>query len=163
MVFLGCQAVLAAALVAVSAAGGLIWKIPDNQHLDRTPAAYWGPATITLEPEPQTGPVVVAVEYNVADDSEADFLAAMENMRLSRLRSGASRWELYRVGESPEVFVEQFQVPTWQEHLRQHDGRLTAEDQAIEDAAFAHVLGAPRSRHYLPPRTMRTSLAPRQL
>jgi hypothetical protein len=182
MVFLGCQAVaspiwglitqhaglrtavlLAAALVAGSAAGGLIWKIPDNQHLDRTPAAYWGPATITLEPEPQTGPVVVAVEYNVADDSEADFLAAMENMRLSRLRSGASRWELYRVGESPEVFVEQFQVPTWQEHLRQHDGRLTAEDQAIEDAAFAHVLGAPRSRHYLPPRTMRTSLAPRQL
>ena len=97
MVFLGCQAVaspiwglitqhaglrtavlLAAALVAVSAAGGLIWKIPDNQHLDRTPAAYWGPATITLEPEPQTGPVVVAVEYDVADDSEADFLAAME-------------------------------------------------------------------------------------
>ena len=62
---------------------------------------------------------------------------------LSRLRSGASRWELYRVGESPEVFVEQFQVPTWREHLRQHEGRLTAEDQAIENAAFGHVLGSP--------------------
>jgi MFS family permease len=181
MVFLGSQAaaspiwglitqhaglrtavLLAAALVTVSAAGGFIARIPDNQHLDRTPAAYWGPATITLEPEPQTGPVVVSIEYDVADDSEADFLAAMENLRLSRLRSGASRWELYRVGESPEVFVEQFQVPTWQEHLRQHEGRLTAEDQAIENAAFAHVLGAPRSRHYLPPRTVRASLAPRR-
>ena len=181
MVFLGSQAaaspiwglitqhaglrtavLLAATLVTVSAAGGFLSKIPDHQDLDRTPAAYWGPATITLEPEPQTGPVVVSIEYDVADDSEADFLAAMENLRLSRLRSGASRWELYRVGESPEVFVEQFQVPTWQEHLRQHEGRLTAEDQAIENAAFAHVLGAPRARHYLPPRTVRASLAPRR-
>lgn len=181
MVFLGCQAaaspvwglitqyaglrtavLLAAALVTVSAAGGFSWRIPDNQDLDRTPAAYWGPATITLEPEPQTGPVVVSVEYDVADDAEADFLAAMDNLRLSRLRSGASRWDLYRVGESPEVFVEQFQVPTWQEHLRQHEGRLTAEDHAIENAAFAHVLGVPRSRHYLPPGTVRASLAPRR-
>ena len=68
----------------------------------------------------------------------------MESMRRSRLRSGASRWDLYRVGESPDLFLEQFQVPTWREHQRQHDGRLTAEDQAIEDAAFAHVVGTPR-------------------
>ena len=180
MVFLGCQAVaspiwglitqhaglrtavlLAAALVTLSAAGSFISRIPDNQHLDRTPAAYWGPATIALEPEPLTGPLMVSVEYDVAEDSEAAFLAAMENLRLSRLRSGASQWELYRVGRAPEVFVEQFQVPTWQEHLRQHEGRLTGEDQAIESAAFAHVLGAPRSRHYLPPRTARASFAPR--
>lgn len=60
----------------------------------------------------------------------------MESMRRSRLRSGASRWDLYRVGETPGLFCEQFQVPTWAEHQRQHDGRLTAEDQAIEDAAF---------------------------
>ena len=179
MVFLGSQAVaspiwglitqhaglrtaviIAGALVVASALGGLVSPIPDNQHLDRTPAAYWGPATITLEPEPRTGPVVVSVEYDVADDQEADFLTAMEDLRASRLRSGASRWELFRVGESPEVFVEQFQVPTWSEHLRQHEGRLTAEDQAIEDAAFAHVLGIPRSRHYLPSDTGRTSLSP---
>ena len=77
--------------------------------------------------------------------------------------SGLPSIPLGAVGESPEVFVEQFQVPTWQEHLRQHEGRLTAEDQAIENAAFAHVLGAPRGRHHLPPHTMRASLAPRQL
>ena len=180
MVFLGCQALaspvwgllaqnaglrtavlVAAALVFAGAGGGLVWQVPDNQNIDRTPAAYWGPATITLEPEPRTGPVVVVVEYDVADEQEAAFLAAMENMRLSRLRSGASRWDLYRVGESPEIFVEEFQVPTWQEHLRQHEGRLTVEDQAIENEAFSHVLGAPRHRHYLPARTERTSLTAR--
>jgi hypothetical protein len=75
----------------------------------------------------------------------------MEAMRRSRLRSGASRWDLYRVGEQPDLFTEQFQVPTWREHQLQHDGRLTAEDQAIEDAAFAHIIGTPRTRHLIPP------------
>jgi MFS family permease len=179
MVFLGSQAVAApiwglvtqhlglrvaiaaaASLVAVSAAAGLVLKVPDNEHLDRTPVAYWGPATVALEPEPDAGPIVVSIEYEVSADQEADFLSAMESMRRSRLRSGASRWGLYRVGESPDLFLEQFQVPTWREHQRQHDGRLTAEDQAIEDAAFAHIVGTPRAKHLLPPETPRTSLSP---
>jgi Transmembrane secretion effector len=122
--------------------------------------AYWGPATVALEPEPDAGPIVVSIEYEVSADQEADFLSAMESMRRSRLRSGASRWDLYRVGESPDLFLEQFQVPNWREHQRQHDGRLTAEDQAIEDAAFAHIVGAPRAQHLLPPGTPRNSLSP---
>jgi hypothetical protein len=96
----------------------------------------------------------------VPADHEGDFLAAMQLMRRSRLRSGASGWDLYRVAESPDLFVEQFQVRTWQEHQRQHDGRLTAEDQAIEDAAFTHVVGSPRAQHLLPPSTPRASLSP---
>lgn len=154
-------ALLAAALlVGVGAAAGLVLHVPENQHLDRTPVAYWGAAAVALEPEPDAGPIVVSLEYEVSADHEAEFLAAMESMRRSRLRSGASRWGLYRVGESPDLFLEQFQVQTWREHQRQHDGRLTAEDQAIEDAAFAHAVGPPRTQHLLPPTTLRTSLSP---
>ena len=170
MVFLGAQAVFApiwglvtqhlglgvavlttAALVGLGAIGGLVLPVPDSQHLDRAALSYWIPAPVALEPEPSAGPIVVSIEYEVAPDREADFLAAMEPMRRSRLRSGASRWELYRVGEHPDLFVEQFHVPSWREHQLQHDGRLTAEDRAIEDAAFAHVIGTPRTRHLLPP------------
>jgi MFS family permease len=151
----------AASLVAVSALGGLVLKVPENQDLDRSPLAYWGAATVALEPEPDAGPIIVSIEYEVSPEQETDFLLAMESMRRSRLRSGASRWGLYRVGESPDVFLEQFQVPTWQEHQRQHDGRLTAEDEAIEDAAFAHVVGTPRARHLLPAATPRNSFSPR--
>jgi MFS family permease len=178
MVFLGSQAVAspiwglvtqhlglrvailaAASLVGVSALGGLVLKVPESQHLDRSPLAYWDAAPLALEPDPDAGPIVVSIEYEVSVDQEADFLLAMESMRRSRLRSGASRWDLYRVGESPDLFCEQFQVPTWREHQRQHDGRLTAEDQAIEDAAFARIVGTPRAQHLLPPGTPRSVLS----
>ena len=179
MVFLGSQAVAApiwglvtqhlglrvavlaaAVLVGITALLGLLLKVPESQHLDRAPMAYWGPAPVALEPDPDAGPIMVSIEYEVAAEQEADFLLAMDAMRRSRRRSGASRWELHRVGENPDVFVEQFQVPTWREHQRQHDGRLTADDQAIEDAAFAHIVGTPRARHLLPPGTPRNALSP---
>jgi MFS family permease len=127
MVFLGSQAIAspiwglitrhlglrvailaAAALVGISAVAGLALRVPENEHLDRTPLAYWGPATVALEPEPDAGPIMVSIEYEVPADQETDFLLAMEKMRRSRLRSGASRWDLYRVGESPDLFLEQF-------------------------------------------------------
>lgn len=179
MVFLGSQAVAspiwglvtqrwglpvaivaAAAMVGLSAVGGLVLKVPENQHLDRSPVAYWGAAAVALEPEPDAGPIVVSIEFEVTPDQEPDFLSAMEAMRRSRLRSGASRWNLYRVGESPSLFLEQFQVATWSEHQRQHDGRLTAEDQAVEDAAFAHIVGTPRTQHLLPSGTPRGPQSP---
>ena len=177
MVFLGSQAVAApiwglitqtlglqvailtaAVLVGLSAVAGIVLTVPESQDLDRAPLAYWGAAAVALEPEPDAGPIVVSIEYEVAADREADFLSAMEAMRRSRLRSGASRWDLYRVGESPDLFCEQFQVPSWREHQSQHDGRLTADDQAIEDAAFAHIVGTPRAQHLLPSATPRNSV-----
>jgi len=50
-------------------------------------------------------------------------------------------------------------VPTWQEHLRQHDGRLTGEDKAIEETAFACIVGSPRTHHLFPSETQRNSLS----
>ena len=44
-------------------------------------------------------------------------------------------------------------MPSRQEHQRQHEDRLTAEDKAIEDAAFAYVVGSPKTHHLLPATT----------
>ncbi|MGZ4615891.1 MAG: MFS transporter, partial [Actinomycetes bacterium] len=60
----------AAALVAVSAVGGLVLKVPENQHLDRTPLAYWGVVPVALEPDPGAGPIVVSIEYEVSPEYE---------------------------------------------------------------------------------------------
>lgn len=157
--FAGLQVAIVAAsvLVGCSAFAGRLLRVEEVQQMDRSALSYWRAPAVAVEPDPTAGPVVISVEYEVADDEEAAFLNAMQDLRHSRLRSGASRWEIYRVGESPNVFLEQFEVPTWQEHKRQHEGRLTAQDKAIEDAAFAHAIGTPRTQHLLPPSASRTA------
>jgi quinol monooxygenase YgiN len=94
---------------------------------------------------------MVTVEYFVAPDREPEFLEAMNHLRQSRRRTGATRWELYRDGDRPERFVELFTVPSWEEHLRQHAGRLTATDQEVEERALALSDPPPRGEHLFPP------------
>ena len=75
----------------------------------------------------------------------------MRKLRRSRLRSGGTRWELYRDGERPDQFVEIFSVPSWEEHLRQHAGRLTELDRVVEEAALAFSEPPAYADHLLPP------------
>jgi MFS family permease len=168
MVFLGTQAIgaviwgqvtaqlglryallICAGLLALSTLMAAVLRVPDSHQLDRSPLAYWETPRFAIEPHPAS-PVTVSVRYQVNPDKQAAFIAAMEPMRRSRLRSGAIRWHLYRVGEDPNLFFEQFDVASWHEHQRQHDERLTTEDQAIEQAAFANLVEPPTGMHLLP-------------
>ena len=142
---------LAAAGVGLGALAGLRWPVAAVEDVDPTPVAYWGAAPVVTSPAPDDGPVVVEVDYRVRVEDEAAFLEAMSAMRQSRLRSGATSWGLHRVGERPDHFVELFTVPSWAEHQRQHEGRLTAEDQRIEDAALRWSDPPATARHLLPP------------
>lgn len=75
----------------------------------------------------------------------------MNHRRRSRRRTGATRWELYRDGGQPDRFVEMFTVASWEEHLRQHEGRLTGSDQEVEEAALAFSDPPARGKHLFPP------------
>ena len=144
--------VLAAAVVVLAGAvAGLFRRVPETGHLDPQPAVYWTDARLAFDPEPDTGPVLVVVHFTVTSERQADFLIAMDHLRRSRRRTGATRWELYRDAEHPDRFPETFRVPSWEEHLRQHEGRLTATDQAIEEAALAFSDPPATADHLLPP------------
>jgi hypothetical protein len=54
------------------------------------------------------------------------------------------------VGERADTFMEIFAVPSRAEHQSQHDIRLTAQDQAIEELAFSFVSKPPAASHALP-------------
>jgi hypothetical protein len=142
---------LAAAVMLGGVVAGLFSRVPETGHLDREPAIYWPDARLAFDPEPHAGPVMVTVEYFVSPDREPEFLEAMNHLRQSRRRTGATRWELYRDGDRPERFVELFTVPSWEEHLRQHAGRLTAMDQEVEERALALSDPPPRGEHLFPP------------
>jgi quinol monooxygenase YgiN len=126
-------------------------SVPSTGHLNREPAVFWPEPRLAVDPEPDAGPVLVAVHYTIAPSKESDFLTAMDALRSTRRQTGASSWELYRDGEHQDRFVEIFRVPSWEEHLRQHTGRLTGTDQQIEEAALAFSDPPARADHLLPP------------
>src|ERR1700704_1257840 len=144
---------LAAVVLLAGVIAGMVWRVPETGHLDPQPAnIYWTDPRLAFDPEPETGPVLVRVEFTVAPERQAAFLEAMAQLRESRLRTGATRWELYRDAERPNRFVEMFSVPSWEEHMRQHHGgRLTGTDRDVEEAALAFSDPPPRAEHLLPP------------
>lgn len=145
-------AVWIAALVgAVAVAVGRFWRLPEGIGVDHSPVAEWRDTHVVILPPPETGPVVLSVEYRVPTDRQAGFLDAMASQRRARLRSGAYRWELHQVGEEPEHFVELVTADTWDGLRRQRERSLTVADRAIEAAVMQYVVGPPRTRHLLPP------------
>jgi hypothetical protein len=73
----------------------------------------------------------------------------MGRLRRSRLRTGATDWGLYKDGQNPRLFIELFTVPSWEEHLRQHEERQTGTDLEYHDAAAALSDPRPETDHYL--------------
>jgi quinol monooxygenase YgiN len=105
--------------------------------MDRRTVQYWQEPNLAIDADPGDGPVVVQTSYSVAPEKEEEFLRAMARVRLSRMRTGATQWGLFRDGETPHRFVELYVVSSWEEHLRQHADRLTATDQQYEEEAHA--------------------------
>jgi MFS family permease len=148
----GLPATFVAAAVLMLAGTATVPWLPVHEHddADRSPAVYWAEPHIMLEPSADEGPVLVSAVYRVRDESAADFVEAMDAVRLTRLRTGATRWGLFRDGEDPVRYVEVYQVPTWEDHLRQHEGRLTGSDEEVERRAVALAEGPAEVTHLLP-------------
>lgn len=144
--------VLAGAVGVVTALACSRMPVPDGHSMQRTPVVFWDAPQLQVEPASPSGPVLVVNRYRVDSQNQAGFVEAMGGLRGSRLRSGASKWSLYQVGEKSGWFVEQFLVSSWEEHERQHDGRLTVEDRDIEEKALALTTERGSPEHLLPAR-----------
>lgn len=152
----GALLVAAVVLVVGSLIGWLFAVVPDN-IMDRSPSLHWPTPTMMLDPSTTDGPVLVTIEYRVPPDRADAFVAAMDPVGHSRLRTGALHWNLYQDGARPEVYLETFLVSSWEEHLRQHGGRLIASDKESEDRArsLADPHHPYQVSHFLTARTRR--------
>lgn len=142
--------VAAGIVMLLGAVSVRLWPLPDLRKVGREPAVYWPELQLTEEPDRRVGPVLVTVAYMVPPDRQREFLEAMKLVKGSRQRTGAMRWGLFREGEAEHRFVEVYQLASWDEHLRQHGGRLTTEDQVAEEKATALIEGEPDVKHLLP-------------
>ena len=126
------------------------WPLLDVAGVNRDPVTYWPEPHLSVDPHLDGGPVLITARYRVTAANRSAFVAAMQAVRRSRQRTGAVRWGLFRDGADPAVFVEAYLVPTWDEHLRQHTGRLTGSDQEHERRALALAEGPAEVAHLLP-------------
>jgi MFS family permease len=111
-----------------------IWfPLTINEGRDLSPA-YPAPPTERFGEKPQgTGPVRVATRYRVPTHRSSGFQDVMKDLRMVRLRNGASRWELEPGEESDghTLLTERITFSSWQEYTRSFS-RATKGDMLLE-------------------------------
>jgi MFS family permease len=157
------RAGLTAALIIAAVALGLGPLAGRRLRFQQIPPATLLPAGDWPDPQivpadgdgsaPAEGPVMVSVEYRPRAGRREDLIAALEDTRFSRRRTGATAWRVWRDAADPDRIVEQFVVASWEEHLRQHE-RVTRRDaeryariRAMTDPDHPEVV-----THWLTPR-----------
>ena len=103
-------------------------------------------AEVLADPEVQlsltgrSGPLVVEIEYRVAQDNARAFHNVMQEVQLSRQRNGAYGWSIARDIADPELWTERYHCPTWFDYLRQRS-RSTQSERALHQRAMDFHLG----------------------
>ena len=127
----------------------LFAKLPDSTA-DLSPWNHWRMPVVVKEAatDLHRGPVLVAVEYAVIPEREAEFVEAIHQYARIRRRDGAYRWGIYRDTEVANRYLEIFLVNSWAEHLRQHE-RQTQADREVEQRLSSYVAHDPEVRHLI--------------
>jgi predicted MFS family arabinose efflux permease len=103
-------------------------------------------AAVLADPEVQlqltgrSGPLVVEIEYRVAQENARAFHHVMQDVQLSRQRTGAYGWSVARDIADPELWTERYHCPTWLDYLRQRN-RATQSERALHQEAIAFHIG----------------------
>ncbi|TNC44871.1 MFS transporter [Rubellimicrobium rubrum] len=122
--FMAAGVLLACALI------GLVLPLVDVKGRDLGPLRTWREPETVVPVDGRTGPVVIAVEWRIAEADEPEFLHVMTERRRIRRRDGAHNWMLMRDLADPQLWVERYDAATWHDYVRLNN-RLTREDAAI--------------------------------
>jgi MFS family permease len=97
--------------------------------------------TVVIELDPDEGPVMVSIDYEIDPAETDDFVRAIHELRAIRLRDGAVRWGLFHDSADESHYVETFLVESWAEYLRQRE-RMTMTDRDVRDRVYKYQRGA---------------------
>ncbi|WP_342358849.1 MFS transporter [Terrarubrum flagellatum] len=123
---------VAAMVMLIGAAIGFRLPLPAKTSDNLDPLNRWKAPHVALDLRGRSGPVVILIEYKIRQEDTAEFLDAMAERRRTRRRDGARQWELMRDTEKPEVWIESYHVPTWNDYVR-HNQRRTQADAGVDD------------------------------
>ena len=130
---------VSAALMFVSPLLGLFLRMPRVGARNEDAEVLADPE-VQLSLTGRSGPLVVEIEYRVAQDNARAFHNVMQDVQLSRQRNGAYGWSIARDIADPELWTERYHCPTWFDYLRQRN-RTTQSERALHQRAIAFHLG----------------------
>jgi MFS family permease len=119
------------------------WSVEGGGDEDLSPQPPRAVTGVTLDIQPDEGPVMVVIEYVIDPASAPDFARVMRSTRRARLRQGALSWGLFRDAGVPGRYVEYFVDETWVEHLRRHERFTAADDELRAQRLAFHRLPEP--------------------
>jgi MFS family permease len=136
--------------LVVGLVSGVRFSLKSGEDLDLTPSAHWPEPRVQTQPQSQTGPVLVTIEYQIDPGNAQVFMQAARALGEIKRRDGAFYWNLFRDTADPGRFVETFIVDSWDEHARQH-GRITRADREVEDRVQSYHMGSwpPKISHLI--------------
>ena len=110
------------------------FPLPTGEMDEMQPSKHWAAPQLDEALPAERGPVMITVEYRIAQEHAAKFSHAMQAVSHMRKRNGAFSWGLMQDAQDPRLWQEYFFEESWVEHLRHHD-RVTRADQKLEVAA----------------------------
>lgn len=129
---------MAAVLLAFGALAGLSVPLPDFTDLNLSPLNTFNEPALRLDLKQRSGPIMIMVDYSIAQEDVTEFLAAMSARRRIRIRDGAQQWTLLRDLENPDVWTETYHVPTWVEYVRHNERRTQADTESFQRLLKLH-------------------------
>ncbi len=117
---------------------GLRFAMPAFASLNLDPLNRFIEPALNLDITPRSGPIVVQIDYEIADADVPEFLALMGERRRIRIRDGARNWALMRDLEKPGRWTETYHTPTWVEYIRHNQRRTQADADNIERLRALH-------------------------
>lgn len=150
----GMAEVTGTAVALTIASGALLVTLPlarrfslsASTSLDRSPgglAAALNRAApqIAIELNPEAGPVMVMVTFQIDPGRAAEFIQAAHELGRVRRRDGAVRWSLFSDPFDPTRYMESYVLESWLERQRQLE-RFTVSDHAIRNRVFGFHVGS---------------------
>lgn len=137
----------AAGVLALGALWGFVKPLPQQMQTNLDPLNRFNEPALHLDLTQRSGPILIMVEYDIAQEDVTEFMAAMADRRRIRLRDGARHWALLRDLEHPDRWVESYHLPTWTDYLRHVDRRTVADDEVIERLLALHRGPQPLTVH----------------
>ncbi len=137
----------AGAALILAALVGLRLRVPEFGSLDLSPLEQFREPRLRLALKARSGPIMIMVDYVIAQEDIPAFLAVMVERRRIRLRDGAGQWALLRDLENPEIWTESYHVPTWVEYIRHNQRRTQADAEVTRRLTELHKGAEPPRVH----------------